>query len=172
MLSMDAMYKGIDDIENTYVNRRFNLNDKQLNQWYKLLKGVSDEAYLDAVDEWCSSQNTLPSPADILAIIGRMKPQDNTVEIPKNTEHCSACGNRGLVSQIEFDTKLNRDYEVLYACVCNAGAYYRDKGLFKTITKELWNKGKEHKTFTPKENEKVAKETPDITRLVKQFSMY
>ena len=174
MLSMDAMYKGIDDIENTYVNRRFSLNDKQLNQWYKLLKGVTDEAYLNAVDEWCSTQNTLPSPADILEIIGRFKPQDNTIEIPQNKEHCSACGNRGVISQIEYNDKLNTEYEMLYACVCEAGEYYRDKGLFKTITKDIWSRGKYHKTFTPKEEmvTNVVREMPDMSRVIKQISIY
>ena len=170
MLSMDAMYKGIDDIENTYVNRRFNLNDKQLNQWYKLLKTLTDEAYLEAVDEWCATRDSLPAPSNILEIAGRMRPQDNTVEIPKNTKHCSACGNRGIVSQIEFDRVMNRDYEVLYACVCDAGAHYRDTGCFKTITKADWERGKRHKTFTPEGNTKP-KEKLSMERFAEQFSM-
>lgn len=171
MLSMDAMYRGIDDIENTYVNKRFNLNDKQLNQWYKLLKSLTDEAYLGAIDEWCMTRDCLPSPSNILELAGRMRTQDNTVEIPKNTNHCSACGNRGVVSQIEFNEMLNRDYEVLYACVCDAGAYYRDNEYFRTITKEDWKRGKEHKTYTPKENIKVDK-MPDINKLAEQFSIF
>ena len=170
MLSMDAMYKGIDEIENTYVNKRFSLNDKQLNQWYKLLKNLTDEAYLGAIDEWCMTKDTLPSPSNILEIAGRMRPQDNTVEVPKNTKHCSACGNRGVIAQIEFNKKLNRDYEVLYACLCEAGEYYRDKGWFKTIEKTDWENGKIHKTYTPNSVEE-SKKPVNINKLAEQFTM-
>lgn len=170
MLSMNVFQEGINNVQATYASKRFNLDEKQLTQWYKLLKPLTDEAYLEAVDEWCATRDSLPAPSNILEIAGRMRPQDNTVEIPKNTKHCSACGNRGIVSQIEFNRVMNRDYEVLYACVCEAGAYYRDKGYFKTITKEDWSMGKKHKTFTPKENIKP-KEIPNINKLAEQFSM-
>lgn len=170
MLSMDAMYKGIDDLENTYINKRFSLNDKQLNQWYKLLKGLTDDAYLNAIDEWCSMHNTLPAPSDILDIAGRLRPQDNSVVVPKNIKHCSACGNRGIIAQIETNKYMNRDYEVVYACLCEAGQYYRDKGWFKTITKEDWSRGKVHKTYTPN-NTDEPRPPVNVNKLVEQFTM-
>lgn len=121
MLSMDAMYKGIDDLENTYIGKRFSLNDKQLNQWYKLLKGLTDEAYLNAIDEWCSMHNTLPAPSDILGIAGRLRPQDNSVNITKNEEHCEFCKDTGVVKFTQYNNYLQQRYDYVACCVCEMG---------------------------------------------------
>ncbi len=167
MLSMDAMYKGIDDLENTYISKRFSLNDKQLNQWYKLLKCLTDAAYLEAVDEWCSTRNSLPAPADILEIAGRLRPIDNTVNIAKNREHCKHCGDTGFIKFSSPNSYLQHRYDYVACCVCEMGEQAKELYPFRQA-----DKGKLEALFKAKEsifNPLACRES--VETLVDKFSM-
>jgi hypothetical protein len=125
VLDAQVFQEGIEEIANTYVNRRFTVvdNQGQWKQWYKLLKALNNNAFSEAVSEWCSTKSSIPSPADILEIAGRMRNASNDVEIPKNTEHCSICQDTGLVSGHYTHQVLKRKYEYVACCICEAGQY-------------------------------------------------
>jgi hypothetical protein len=164
MLSMNAFNEGIEAIENTYVNRRFHLGDPQTAQWYKMLKNTTDEAFLNAVDEWCSTKNTLPAPSDILDTCGRLRCVDNSVEIPKNKEHCKICNDEGVFSGRYFNKDMQTTYEYVCCCICEAGEYCH---MIYALPQVDRNKLSMLQQVPKAEKEKVE---PKIDRLVKQMS--
>lgn len=123
MLSMSVFQQGINDIQATYVSKRFNPDDRQLTQWYKLLKGLTDDAYLSAIDEWCATKSALPSPSELIESANRLRNIDNTPQIPKNAERCSICHDEGVISHKHYDKEMKSTYEYVVCCVCEAGQY-------------------------------------------------
>lgn len=165
MLSMSVFNEGLKEIENTYINKRFHLNDEQFATWYKWLKNMNDETYQKAIEEWCISQNSLPSPADLIALSSTLKTTDNTVQIPQNNEHCKYCSDAGLVSFKYRDSKTNAIYEQVFCCICEAGDYCKSIYQLPQI-----NRNKLHLVF---ELPKVAKQNIHTitTKLVEQMSI-
>lgn len=126
MLDINVFEEGLDEIEGTYLAKKFTVkyNDLYYKTWYKHLQGLTNEQYLDAIDNWCATNSSLPTPADILTNAGKLRTTvDNTVQIPQNKEYCRYCKNTGLISFKYKHSKLNKIYEQVVCCICDAGEY-------------------------------------------------
>lgn len=168
MLLKSKFEEGLDSIENTYISKKFSVkyNESQYNQWYKILKELTDEAYIKAVDEWCANYSTMPSPADILGMANRLRPQDNSVKMPKNKEKCPHCGDTGFVKFCVKDEKADRYYDYYACCVCEMGEFAHTQYPFPQANRNKLNMMSTIPQPKPKE---VKKES--IEELVKRFSL-
>ncbi len=165
---MSVFEEGLDNLEATFINKKITVkyNDNQYKQWYKLLKELQDETYLDAIDAWCSSKNVLPAPADIIEMAGRNRVTvDNTVVIPKNTEHCDLCKNTGLISINYKHRELNAIYECVCCCICDAGNYCHSIYQLPQVNRDKLNLIQQAPN-APKTNLQN-----NVSRLVKQMSI-
>ena len=126
MLDYQVFVEGLKEIENTYVNKRFHLSDEQEKQWYKILSQLTNEGFMSAVNEWVYSENNLPCPADIINKAGRLRPLDNSVNIPKNEKHCEICGDTGFMHGRYYNKKMERSYEYVCCCICDMGNWAKE----------------------------------------------
>ena len=125
MVELPVFHQGLKEILDTYEGKRFTVLDNQdkFKQWYKILKHLNEKAFIEAVEEWCRTKSVLPQPSDILETASRLRNIDNSVEVPKNTEHCSICQDTGFVKGYYTHKLLQRKYEYVACCICEAGQY-------------------------------------------------
>lgn len=141
MLDTQVFQEGIEEIQNTYISKRFTVvdNQNQWRQWYKILKPLSNNAFSEAVSEWCMTKSTLPSPSDIIELANKHRNVDNSVEIPKNKDNCNICRNTGLIKGYFKHQLLKKEYEYVACCICEAGEYCHSIYALPQIKKEKLN---------------------------------
>ena len=89
------------------------LNDVQMDFWFKNLKNVDVVTYRRAIGEYAKKNKYMPSISDILDSIKNLKPLEQ--EQPKEVVPCKACRGTGIV--IYHKVIDGREYE--YAAQCN-----------------------------------------------------
>lgn len=169
MLSIKTFEEGLEAIENTYANKKFTVkyNEKQYAQWYKLLSNLTDEAFMNATDEWCASEDTLPAPSNIIELSVRLRPQDNTVNITKNKEYCKHCQDTGFIRFHKFSNVLQRNYEYIACCICDMGEQTKSLYKFPQASREKLSLMES----VPKHQSVPQPVKANIDKLVEQFSM-